>query len=275
MRLFKRQESISDRIVNTYLFIKSLYRTIVKKDIFGKDEPETNKMDLLFEDNFKTFDEDVWRIGQSWGKFHPDATYQYYGENSVYVEDGHLVLDHRYEPRELTVWDSNKIYNIDYSIGIISTYKSFGYGFYEFECKLPKGIGLWPAVWLTGYKSWPPEIDLNESYSDGTSKYKGRLQSNIHFNLEKTKEHSGGRSHYLNVDKTVKFSLHWTENFIKLYYNGYLVRIITSKKTLRWFKDERMVIVLGNGLRKEFIDKQPKTEGSISKLEMYYAKYWK
>lgn len=274
MRLFKRQESIKDRI-NTYLFLKSLYRKIIGRKRFGHDEP-TN-MQLVFEDNFHSLNKDVWRIGPSWGNFHPDALYQYYGENSAYIENNHLVLDHRYEPRELNIWDKPDVkYNIDYSIGFISTYESFGYGFYEFECKLPDGIGLWPAVWLTGYKSWPPEIDINESYSDGNGKYGGHFASNLHFNLEKSKENSGGRSHYLaDISNRIKFSLHWTENYIKIYYNGYLVRVITSQKTLKWFKDERMVIILGNGLRKEFIDKQPKSNNSISKFEVYYAKYWK
>lgn len=43
------------------------------------------------------------------------------------------------------------------------------YGFFEFKCRLPRGKGCWPAVWLVHHKTNPaqPEIDILESYSGG------------------------------------------------------------------------------------------------------------
>ncbi|HEY4032070.1 MAG TPA: glycoside hydrolase family 16 protein [Caulobacteraceae bacterium] len=53
-----------------------------------------------------------------------------------------------------------------YTSGLISNQPSFSqtYGYFEARVKLPKGKGLWPAVWmLPSDFGWPPEIDIMES----------------------------------------------------------------------------------------------------------------
>jgi beta-glucanase (GH16 family) len=53
-----------------------------------------------------------------------------------------------------------------YTSGLISSQPSFAqtYGYFEARVKLPKGKGLWPAVWmLPADFGWPPEIDIMES----------------------------------------------------------------------------------------------------------------
>ena len=53
-----------------------------------------------------------------------------------------------------------------YTSGMISNQPSFAqtYGYFEARVKLPKGKGLWPAVWmLPADFGWPPEIDIMES----------------------------------------------------------------------------------------------------------------
>ena len=66
---------------------------------------------------------------------------------------------------------------------------------YKFECKLPKGVGLWPAIWLSCDKTWPPEIDILEAYSNEKGDYKNDLQSNFHYDFDKNKKSSGARNH--------------------------------------------------------------------------------
>jgi beta-glucanase (GH16 family) len=56
-----------------------------------------------------------------------------------------------------------------YTSGMISSQPSFSqtYGYFEARVKLPKGKGLWPAVWmLPADFGWPPEIDVMESIGD-------------------------------------------------------------------------------------------------------------
>lgn len=274
----KIKESIKDRIVNFLLAIGSKIRKMFKVTKFGNQEPDPDyeEMELILQDYFKEFNQATWRIGQPWGLFHPSIPYQYYGNDSVYIENNHLVLDHRYSPKQMTTWENSNVYYIPYSVGLVTSYNSYGYGFYEFECKLPNGVGLWPAVWLSCVDSWPPEIDINESYSDSDGNYKNKLETNFHFNLGDNKESSGAREHGIyDINGKVKFSCWWTKDFIKIYYNGYLVRVITSENILKWFRGKKMLIILNNALREEFLHKQPIVENvPISKFEIYSVKYW-
>ena len=266
------KESLKDLTVNTFLYTKALIRSFsAKKEISNSDI--TSKMELIFEDNFKSFDKDVWRIGQPWGKFHPSALYQYYGDDSVSVKDNCLVLNQAYSPTQLTMWNDPKVYDVLYSVGLVTSYESYGYGFYEFEVELPHGSGLWPAVWLSCVDSWPPEIDILEAYSDGKNNYKNNLQSNFHFNMGDKKESSGARNHLVSssYDK-LKLGCWWSKDFIKIYYNGHLVRQITSDYIIKWFRDKKMLVILNNAIRPEYTKG---IESQISEFKIHNIKIWK
>mgnify|MGYP001366462057 CR=1 FL=1 len=266
-------ESFKDRIINGFLNKWVYLKTRFLKIKNGNDEPELSSMNLVFEDNFEFLNKNVWRIGQPWGLFHPGGPYQYYGDTSVYIEEGHLILDQKYRPTTLTTWENDNVYNIPYSVGLITSYEFYGYGFYEFVVKLPVGRGLWPAVWLTDSVTWPPEIDINESYSDDKGEYDDRIETNFHFNnTYEKRESSGSRKHkYFNSEEKIKFSCWWTDKFIKIYYNGHLVRQITSSNVLKWFKDRKMMIVLNNAIRPEYSDKIDK---QTSKFHIYSVRVW-
>jgi len=92
-------ESLKDRLVNTILQFKSWIRYTKKSYHFGNDEPNTKLMNCRFSDNFKFFDKNKWRISQPWGRFHTGNPTQYYGDESVYLEDGSLTLDTKYLPK--------------------------------------------------------------------------------------------------------------------------------------------------------------------------------
>jgi len=56
-----------------------------------------------------------------------------------------------------------------YTSGLISTLPRFSqrYGYFEVRARLPRGKGLWPALWLLPADlTWPPEIDIMESIGD-------------------------------------------------------------------------------------------------------------
>lgn len=269
----KIKESLKDKITNTYLFIRSWTRfKLFRHKSLGKDEPRTSLMNLIFSDDFKKFDTRVWRIGQPWGLFHPDDPHQYYGSESVSIVNNSLSLKQYYNKRKFSI-DGNQ-YEIDQSVGLVTSIYSFGYGFYKFECKLPKGIGLWPAVWLSCVDSWPPEIDILEAYSDGDGSYKNNLQSNFHYDFNENKKAAGARNHPVySVDDKLILSCWFTKDFIKIYYNGYLVRQITSDSILNFFRDKKMIIILNNAIREEYKDKS-ELINQQSEFYIYSVSYW-
>ena len=69
----------------------------------------------------------------------------------------------------------------------------------------------------------------------------------------------------------LKMSCWWTEDFIKIYYNGYLVRVITSNDILKWFKDQRMSIVLNNAIRQEYSET---IKDQTTEFVVYGLKAW-
>ncbi len=59
-----------------------------------------------------------------------------------------------------------------YTSGRIETGGRFNqlFGKFEFRAKLPKGKGIWPALWLLPDGMWPPEIDIMELLGDNPNK---------------------------------------------------------------------------------------------------------
>lgn len=114
---------------------------------------------------------------------------QYYTRErleNVRVEDGVLVIEGRREPfenprydREATDWRRQRR-AAGYTSGSINTQgkAAFLYGRIEVRAKLPRGRGVWPAIWMMGtnrvHVGWPRcgEIDVME--------YVGKEPDTIH-----------------------------------------------------------------------------------------------
>jgi len=167
---------------------------------------EAKDYQLVFEDNFDTFNPAVWSKGQPWGRFHPDNAHQFYGDSQVFVADGKLHLLNEPRPYPIIIenqpkGDVERVYRamnetnliqkdlvqmqrvnatgsdtgklavmIPYSVGVVNTFHSqnFTYGYFAVRSKNPSGPATWPAWWLTGKNNWPPEIDIFEMYGKST-----------------------------------------------------------------------------------------------------------
>ena len=227
--------------------------------------PSKNK--LVFSDNFYIIDRDRWRIPIN--DFHTSYLYDYYGgEEYVKVVDNELRLLLRHNPRtyiksELPSWkNTNHLpeeFTIPYCVGRIITKKSWKYGWFEAEVMLPEGMNLWPAFWLSGENSWPPEIDIFEGYSDFTPRYGKKnlgdfwkIGPNLHYgNVEDgTKEMYGSYGVKVRdcTTKFVQYVCHWTPSFIRIYYNGMQVFETRDPNVLQWFnkKDAYMNVIFNH-----------------------------
>jgi hypothetical protein len=222
---------------------------------------------LQFSESFETpLDWEVWRTGFPWGRnVHPDWWWMWWPHRSeetsqkvIQSGDGELHLGLITEPRvwnrvDLPEWQRKgaqlREWKAPYAIGCVSTKKSFKYGWFEVEAKLPKAKGQWTAFWLHGLETWPPEIDIFESYNKtGVVEAK----PNIHFgqgkNWQDGKRDMGQPDIKLGRPETrwVKYACHWTEDWIRFYYDGYLIQECTIKKALKQNEQEQYII-LNNG----------------------------
>lgn len=181
----------------------------------------TSTPEVLFEDHFdgSSLNETFWNyeLGDGcpnlcgWG----NNERQLYTKNNVSVSGGNLVITAskngtRYESGRLTT--KGKV--------------EFQYGIVEVRATLPKGMGLWPAVWMLGAdidtNKWPKcgEIDIMEH----VGKEPNAVFSSLH-----TPESYGNTIH---TKKTIidgiqnDFHIYkaiWSEDAIKFLIDGELV----------------------------------------------------
>lgn len=182
-------------------------------------------------------------------KIHPNNPYYYYHPSCIRSDSNGVTLTIKDRPAEVHNWNQSDgvNYHPRYAVGLLRSVKSFGYGDFELKCILPKGRGLWSAFWLTHTETWPPEIDVFESYSNVFGGYVYfplkvcrnplsigyKIQPNIHYGTCPDNRMVGVENAKLSVfDKPAKnistFKLVWRPCEISIYYNNVLVKHIND-----------------------------------------------
>jgi len=132
-----------------------------------------DQWEVLIDDSlkdYKTF-ESYWNYLYPWGQDHNGSARMYGASddhNHIYLEDNTIVLK-----ASRINWDEGKSTSdpypvIHYHSGAIHAKQTFTindqYPDYEFKGEFiaPTKGGTWPAFWLTGVNSWPPEVDILE-----------------------------------------------------------------------------------------------------------------
>lgn len=256
------QRSIKNTFYNLYLQLKAWL--LSRKPVEGerKISPPSDYQ-LVFEDNFDNYNlSDKWRISQQWGEFHADSLYQYWPKDDSCVEispEG-LVLKSRNYPKtfykvDLPPWQQNPNlpdkFTIDWAEGLVLLKQPYTFGWFEANIKLPVSTAQWAAFWLSGSDSWPPEIDVFESYTkDDPDDIK--IKPNIHWGkIEDGSKKDYGAPRIFVKDphkRFVQYVVHWTKDFIKFYFDGQLVQVCDNKEMLKDNSNPQNVI-LNNGVK--------------------------
>lgn len=178
-------------------------------------------MDLAWNDEFSgnTLNISDWtyEIGDGcpglcgWG----NNELQYYREENTAVGDGYLIIEARKESYAGSSYTSSRL--------ITKDKQSFKYGRVDIRAVLPKGQGIWPALWMLGANinsvGWPKcgEIDIMEMIGgsgDNTS------YGTIHWDNNGNHADYGGSTTLTNGiynDKFHVFSIIWTATAITWY----------------------------------------------------------
>ncbi|TVQ93476.1 MAG: glycoside hydrolase family 16 protein [Bacteroidetes bacterium] len=179
--------------------------------------------DLVWHDEFNgnSINSDYWtfEIGDGcphlcgWG----NNEWQYYRAQNAWVEGGVLTIEARRE----------SVGNRNYTSARMKTQgkKSFQYGRVDIRALLPKGQGIWPALWTLGESitsfGWPAcgEIDIMEMI--GGSGRENRVHGTVHWDLNGHVQ--AGGSYTLPsgtfADEYHVFSIIWDENLIRWFVN--------------------------------------------------------
>ena len=154
--------------------------------------------------------------GHGWG----NNELQYYQESNTEVRDGYAIITARKENKEGKNYTSSRI--------ITKGKKEFKYGRVDIRALLPKGQGIWPALWMLGSNisvvDWPAcgEIDIMEMIGG-----KGKdnvLHGTAHWEKAGNHTYQGGSTSLQNekifADEFHIFSISWTPSSITWFLDG-------------------------------------------------------
>jgi len=232
-----------------------------------------------------------WLTQERFGEIHPKKRFNWYDSSAIEIRDGKLVLKTQYNPKTFTIDGEEFVSPI--GIGLVSNTTRFKYGYFEIEAKLPTGKNLWPAFWMWGFDSWPPEIDVFEAYSSPIFKtYLSinfpkifnfwKIETNFYYNTPDNPKSTGSVKKFLgfkNPQKNfIKYACLWEENKITIFYDGRKIREFTDKQILSQFNNIDMNVIINTSMRDgRRISKEENSEFIInyfkySTLEEYYSK---
>jgi beta-glucanase (GH16 family) len=151
---------------------------------------------------------------------------QYYREDNTTLVNGHLVITAK----------AQKFGNRNFTSSRLKTQgkKSMKFGRVDVRASLPKGQGIWPAIWMLGTNissvGWPAcgEIDIMELTGDQPK----RAFSTIHFGPSPDQRQLRSQYFFLEGEKSFHdefhvFSMVWKENLIEMYIDDQKYHTIT------------------------------------------------
>jgi len=190
--------------------------------LMGMREEEA-RWELVWSDEFegKALDSSKWEVIVN-GRGGGNNELQYYLKENVRIENGMLVIEARKE--KFKGLDGAR----DFTSAKIRT-KNRGdwtYGRIEVRAKLPKGKGIWPAIWMmptdNRYGNWPNsgEIDMVELVGHEPD----RVHGTLHYGDREKRRMEKGDSYKLKngtfADDFHVFNLEWEKGKISWSVDG-------------------------------------------------------
>ena len=128
---------------------------------------------------------------------------------------------------------------------------SWKYGRIEVRAKLPKGVGLWPAIWMLGENrkevGWPEsgEIDIMEHVGFNPDSIFGTIHTKAYNHMKGT--HKGKKIHIENpYDSYHVFALEWTPEKMDFILDDTVYNQFKNehKTTAEWPFDQKFHLIL-------------------------------
>lgn len=152
---------------------------------------------------------------------------EYYKKENTSLKDGNLIITAKQESTNGRSYTSSRL--------ITKGKKSFTYGRIDIRAKLPKGQGLWPALWMLGENisevSWPKcgEIDIMEMIGGSIGNQDGTVHGTVHWDNAGSYANYGGSKELpfgIFNDEFHVFSIDWNEREIVWLLDGVKYHVI-------------------------------------------------
>lgn len=216
-------------------------------DIATPENADIEGMNLIWRDEFNgsKLDMSKWNYDTgyylnddpgTWGWGNYELEHYTDSEKNTYIENGKLNITAYEEPKSFPQ-DPNK-YAL-YSSGKITTKDkfSFKYGRVDISAKLPKGNGIWPALWMLPnddiYGVWASsgEIDIMEA----RGRLPGTTSGAVHFGGQWPGNRHIGGEYAFPDNQTFDSDFHvytlvWEEDNLKWYVDGTCFLKVTSEQ---------------------------------------------
>ncbi|TVZ57977.1 glycerophosphoryl diester phosphodiesterase [Flavobacteriaceae bacterium MAR_2010_105] len=190
---------------------------------------------------------------------------QYYTDSlkNARVEKGHLIIEAHKEKIVNKDFNNPEIKGhakykreIDSALYTSARIKTEGlaawqYGYIEVRAKLPKGRGMWPAIWMLSENrreiGWPEsgEIDIMEHVGYDNDTIHGTIHTKAYNHMKGTQK---GKTIFIDNpnDKFHVFALDWTPEKMDFILDGVVYNHIVNehKTTAEWPFDQKFYMIL-------------------------------
>lgn len=189
-------------------------------------------MNLVWQDEFdgNALDTDDWNyeIGTGFDGGWGNNELQYYRSENTEVTDGYLFIHAKKQNFGGRLYTSSRL--------TTQNKFDFQYGRVDIRAAMPKGQGIWPALWMLGSKfstvSWPAcgEIDIMEMVGGESGKNRGDnvVHGTMHWKDPNGNPNNGG--HKYNGDSRKLSSA--------LYENFHVFSVIWDRTKVEWYIDD-------------------------------------
>ncbi|MBL7875321.1 MAG: family 16 glycosylhydrolase [Cyclobacteriaceae bacterium] len=172
-------------------------------------------LSLVWEDEFTGDQLNLANWNYEIGPFNNEL--QYYKQENTTVKDGYLIIKAKIEKKEGKIYTSSRL--------TTQNKKTFKYGRIDIRAMMPKGKGLFPALWMLGSTfstvGWPKcgEIDIMETIGGGGRDSVTYGTAHWEFNGQHVSYggHKGLQDGKVLGDQFHVFSILWTQTEIKWY----------------------------------------------------------
>lgn len=171
---------------------------------------------------------------------------EYYTKNrleNARVEDGKLIIEARKENYDGSNYTSARL--------VTKNKGDWKYGRIEVKAKIPKGKGMWPAIWMLStdweYGGWPEsgEIDIMEKVGYIPDTVYGSIHTKSFNHIIHTQKTKGVYRKDLSDDFHL-YAIEWTENKISFFVDDQKYQEFTNdhQGSDHWPFDKRFHLIL-------------------------------